>query len=121
MELMIACAIIAILIMIAIPAYMSARLKADEQKAIVNFNSISQAEKLYWHSRPLSQETYEGLLGNLTDYVEFSENDGDWEYEIDSAGADTFTILAYHLDHNGTRDGMTMTMDQNGFVDYSWK
>ncbi|MDD5746111.1 MAG: prepilin-type N-terminal cleavage/methylation domain-containing protein [Candidatus Omnitrophica bacterium] len=120
-ELLITCAIIAILVAIAIPSYMTGRLKADEHKAIVNLNSIYQAEKLYWHSRPLGQEEYTSLIDDLDSYVEFSQDDGDWSYVVDTAGTDEFVIMARHLDNNGTIDGMEMYIDETGRIWYSYK
>jgi len=124
-ELLITCFIIALLVAIALPGYLTARLKADEAKGRNGMHAVFQAQTEYWFSidenTSMPRETYANGIDLLDAYMDLETDvggrwhDGDWRYETD--GDDTsFTVTAFHLDTGGADDGLEMTMEQDGEV-----
>ena len=115
-EVTIAVVVILILIGIVIPNYNTIRFRADESKARANLYSMYMAQKEYRLDRGLlgEPEMYAqmGDIDVLQTYVDFSQQDGTWQYQINSADANTFLIAANHQVFI-TR---SMTIDQTGTI-----
>ncbi len=120
-ELMISCMIIGVLAGLAVPAYMTQRLRAEEQKAIATLHAYAQAQKAYWFDHAgtdIDPNTYTNVIDDLTSYVRVlagSHDDGDWSYSV-TGDAASFTVLAEHLDRFGARDGLQLQIDQTGSI-----
>ena len=120
-ELMITCLIIGVLVSLAVPAYMTSRLRAEEQKGITGLYAFAQAQKAFWFDRrgiPPDDYTYTGVMSDLTpSFVDMPDDDGDWIYTIDNFTTDTFTILAQHQDRFGAiGDGITLQINEQGHI-----
>ncbi len=116
-ELMITCIIISVLVAMAVPSYMNARWKAEEQKAIATLYAYAQAQKAYWFDQ--DPNTYCNIFSELVpSYVDVLQDDGDWVYTIDG-DTDTFTVEAAHLDVWGGLDTLTLEIDQDWNIDDS--
>lgn len=122
-ELLIACIIIGVLVTIAYPSYLRARLRAERAKAIAALYAIYQCEKEYWFDiddiTGTERQTYANLVlldAEFPDVMGEGDEDGDWVYSTVDAGANTFTIQAEHLDRFGAPDGIILQINQNGDI-----
>ncbi|MCG2711169.1 MAG: hypothetical protein L6416_02425 [Candidatus Omnitrophica bacterium] len=112
---MIACIIIGVLVSLAVPAYMTCRLRTEEQKAIATLYSFAQGQKAYWFDQ--NPNTYTAIISNLTpSYVDVSDDEKDWAYSITAGDAVSFTLLARHKDRFGAFDGLELTIDQDWII-----
>lgn len=113
-ELMISCLIIAVLISLAIPSFMTSRLRADEQKAVVTLHAYAQGQKSFWFDSDPNE--YCDVISDLIpSYIDVPEEDGDWRYYIDG-DPNTFTVTAKHLDVSESEDGLELVIDQTGTI-----
>ena len=121
-ELMITCLIIVVLVSLAVPSFLTYRLRAEEQKAIATLHAYAQAQEAYWFEQPgtaLEPNEYCSVIDDLRSFVDLlgsaGDNDGDWVYST-NGDATTFTVTAAHLDVFGAQDGLEMQIDQTGTV-----
>jgi len=117
-ELMIACLILLVLVCLAVPSFMTSRLRAEEQKAMVTIHAYAQAQKAYWFNQPGNANTYTAIIDDLNPYVDIlagNVDDGDWWYLTDG-DANTFTVTAVHYDVWGNADGLELEINQNGNI-----
>lgn len=113
-ELMITCIIIGVLLSLAIPSFMTSRLRADEQKAMATLYAYAQGQKAYWFDQPSTGNTYTDTFSDLVpSYVDVPQSDGDWNYSIEG-DANTFTVTANHLNVFGAPDGLSLVLHENG-------
>jgi len=89
-ELMASIIIVGVLMAIVIPNYNKIRFGADESKARANLHSMYMAQK----ECRADTQTYTGDVDTLQEYVDFSTNDGTWNYQIISADASQFIVEA---------------------------
>lgn len=124
-ELMIVCALIGVLISIAIPMYMNALRQADARKAIFNLNAIKQAVTMYYMEEPDAAVVAPDMPA-LDSYATISLDDGSWDYALTSIVGDdsvfpaipyTFTATATHRLPDGSSDG-SLTIDETGTINY---
>ena len=119
-EVTVVALIIAIFIAFAAPSFMTARLKAEEQKAVTTLNEFAKAQTAYWFDHAgtaTDPNTYTSAISDLTpDYVDIPLDDGDWLYSVTGGDATSFTIIARHLDAFGGLDGLTLTIDKTGTI-----
>ncbi len=126
-ELTICCLIIAIIAVIAVPAYMQVRFNMEEQKAITTLHNIYKAQKLFWFENTdwngVPTNFYASSLAELNGagsqtlwgsgtYENLIDEDGDWSYAITSGDATTFEATATNLDYNT----WIITIDQHGSI-----
>lgn len=118
-ELMVTCVIIALLIALAAPSFLRARLKAEEQKGIATLHEFAKAQTAYWFDHegtPIDPNTYTNSIFDLTpSYVDIPTDDGDWIYNT-TGDTTSFTVTATHLDGSGTPDGLTLQIDKSGTI-----
>ncbi|MBU1045288.1 MAG: prepilin-type N-terminal cleavage/methylation domain-containing protein [Candidatus Omnitrophica bacterium] len=114
-EIMVVCFLLSVLMAIAIPAYLSARLDADKQKALYNLFAIYQAQKLYYFEQ--NPRDYANDITSLSpDYATLSDDDGAWAYSV-AGGGGSFVATASHKLPDGTLDGHWLSIDQTGALD----
>lgn len=115
-EILITCVIIAILIGIAIPAYLRARFRFEEGKAVTQLYAYYQAEKLHFFE---NDGQYEDDFTVLENYVDLVMDDDVWQYSVDSVDNSaanifdhTFLIEAEYRDDSSR----TLTINQDGSI-----
>ncbi|MBU1086853.1 MAG: prepilin-type N-terminal cleavage/methylation domain-containing protein [Candidatus Omnitrophica bacterium] len=114
-ELMVVCVLISVLLGIAIPAYLNVRNNADKQKGIFNLYAINKAQKQFYFDQ--EPQTYTALLTDLSPaYGTISIDDGTWTYSLVATGP-TYTATAAHMLPDGTPDGNSISIDQDGSID----
>ena len=122
-ELIIACIIIGVLISLAVPWFMTARLRAEEAKAMATLYAYANAQKAFWfeaQGTPSDPNTYTSEIDELMPFVDVlsasGHDDGDWRYST-TGDADTFTVTARHLNVFGAQDDLELVLHENGQVD----
>ncbi|MFH1094097.1 MAG: prepilin-type N-terminal cleavage/methylation domain-containing protein [Candidatus Omnitrophota bacterium] len=114
-ELVITCLVITILVGLAVPSYMTHRLRAEEQKAVATLYAFAQAQKAFWFEQ--NPNTYCNIFSDLSpSYVDLADDDGDWQYSI-TGDASSFTVLAQHLNLFGAIDGLSLEINEQGVID----
>ena len=109
-ELLVVCLIIGVLIAIAAPNYLRARLRAEEQKAVATLYEFAKAQTAYWFDQ--DPNAYTSNIDDLTpSYIDVTTDDGDWTYNT-AGNATTFDVTAQHT--NG--DGLSVTLNKDGTI-----
>ncbi|PIQ88684.1 MAG: hypothetical protein COV72_07080 [Candidatus Omnitrophica bacterium CG11_big_fil_rev_8_21_14_0_20_42_13] len=120
LELIIVVIIIAILAGVALPQYIKSVERAKAGKAVNALGIIRQAENLYRAANDtyidISSGGYEAALGNYVEMVNV-DADTDWAYDVTGSGPDTFLATASR--NTGPYAGESITIDQDGVIDWS--
>ena len=106
-ELLIVIVIIAVLVGAAVPGYYSVRAKMEDEKAKFNLSQIYNAQKAY----KVDNQTYSFLIDDLMGYIDFTDDDGHWDYFINEGTAMTFKAEARHQ-----ATGRSVFIDQNNEI-----
>jgi len=119
-ELMITCIIIGVLVSIALPFFMTARLRAEETKAMATLYAYANAQKAFWfdaQGTATDPNTYTSQMTDLMPFVAVlsasGNDDGNWLYFINAADTATFEIEALHQG----APVVSLVLHENGVVD----
>ena len=112
-ELLVVAIILGVLVTISVPFYKNAKETAVGGKALENLNAIRTAQITY----QADHQTFSGDITTLQGYANFTDDDGDWTYAIDSAGADTFQASATRTG-SSVFSGNVITIDETSTITY---
>jgi prepilin-type N-terminal cleavage/methylation domain-containing protein len=109
-EVLIVVIIIGILAAIGIPQFAASIEKAKGGEARAGLGHIQTGEKVYF----AENEYYTGTTGDL----DISLSQRYWAFSINTPTSTTYTATATRS--GGTRNGKTITMDQDGTISGNW-
>ena len=121
-ELLVVVIVIAVLVTIAMPQYVTVVERSKVAKAKSTLAIIASAEKMYnIANQSYKAATTEALLvANLKDYAELGmvTTDTDWTYTVTVSGS-TFNAIATRVTADINYKGKTIIIDQAGRPDAS--